>query len=203
MTDVYLIRHSLKMRAPVGGKTTAFDLMQPLSVEGEERAKKLLDIQELRGADFAAASNMSRSLATLRYLIEADSVPYIMDDRLREMPPWPMPKPEPGKPGALPKWPEPDYKPEGGESILECRARMEEAILEAVRDHPGQKILIGSHGRSIGAYLSGFLEAFDDDFVPNINFPDVFHLTFDGETVTAYQRIKMPFPPPERPPFPG
>ena len=92
MTDVFLIRHSIKMRMPVNGKSAAFDWMQPLSAEGEERAKRLLDIPELRGADFAVASNMSRSLATLRYLIEADDVPYMIDDRLREMPAWKRPE---------------------------------------------------------------------------------------------------------------
>ena len=200
MTDVYLIRHSIKMRMPVNGKSAAFDWMQPLSAEGEERAKRPLSIQELRGADFAVASNMSRSLATLRYLIEADDVPYMIDDRLREMPARKRPEHRPGEPFMPPKWPDPDFRPEGGESILECRNRMEAAILEAVSNHHGEKILIGSHGRSIGAYLSGFLNDFNEEFVPNINSPDVFHLTFEGETVAAYERIEMPFPMPARPP---
>ena len=98
MTEVYLIRHSVKMRVPVTGKTKEFDLMQPLSAEGEERAKKLLEFPELRGADYAVASNMSRSLATLRYLIEADGVPFAIDERLREMPGWKRPEIVPGSP---------------------------------------------------------------------------------------------------------
>ena len=85
MTHVYLVRHSMKMHGPVRGEFPVFDRMQPLSGEGEERARQLLDLPELRGADFAAASTMSRSLATIRYLLEADNVPYIIDDRLREL----------------------------------------------------------------------------------------------------------------------
>ena len=85
MNDIYLIRHSLKMRGPVTGDFSAFDLMQPLSAAGEDRARMLLDMPELRGAGFAAASNMSRSLATIRYILEADNVPYIVDERLREL----------------------------------------------------------------------------------------------------------------------
>ena len=200
MTEVYLIRHSIKMRVPVTGKTHAFDLMQPLSAEGEERAKKLLDFRDLRGADFAVASNMSRSLATIRYLIEADHVPYAIDDRLREMPAWKRLEPRPGEPFQPPKWPDPTEHIDGGESILECRERMNEAIKEAVHTHPELKILIGSHGRSIGAYLSGILDDFGDDFVPNMNSPDIFHLSFAGESLAAYAHIEMPFPLPPRPP---
>ena len=200
MTEVYLIRHSVKMRVPVTGKTKEFDLMQPLSAEGEERAKKLLEFPELRGADFAVASNMSRSLATLQYLIEADGVPFAIDERLREMPGWKRPEIVPGEPFVPPKWPDPEEHIDGGESILECRARMHEAICEAVREHPGQKILIGSHGRSIGAYFSGFLAEFGDGFVPNMNQPDVFHLTFDAEKIAGYERLEMPFPLPPMPP---
>ena len=193
MTDVYLIRHSLKMRSPIGGKMDAFDLMQPLSAEGEERAKILLDFPELRGADFAVASTMSRSLATIRYLIEADDVPFSIDDRLREMPNGRRPENESFARFMERIWAEPDFRYPGGESVLECRARMEAAIMDAVHAHPGVKILIASHGRSIGAYFSGILKDFREDFVRSINSPDVFHLTFDGDILTGYSHMDMPF----------
>ena len=199
ITDVYLIRHSLKMRSPIGGKMDAFDLMQPLSAEGEERAKILLDFPELRGADFAVASTMSRSLATIRYLIEADDVPYSIDDRLREMPNGRRPEHEPFARFMDRIWAEPDFCYPGGESVRACRARMDAAIREAVRTHPGEKLLIASHGRSIGAYFSGILEDFREEFVRTINSPDVFHLTFDGEQIVAYARLEMPFPMPPLP----
>ena len=200
MTNVYLIRHSLKMRSPVNGQFPVFDRMQPLSAEGEERAKKLLEFPELRHADFAVASTMSRSLATIRYILEEDHVPYAIDDRLRELEFGKKPEEMPMDAFMSRKWLEPDLRPEDGESITECRERMEAAILEAVRNHPDGKILIGSHGAAIGAYLSGVLGHMEDDFVRNINLPDVFHLTFDGEAVTAYDRLEMPFPIPIRKP---
>ena len=199
MTDVYLIRHSLKMRSPIGGKTAAFDLMQPLSAEGEERAKKLLDFPELRGADFAVASTMSRSLATIRYLIEADDVPFSIDDRLREMPNGRRPENESFARFMDRIWAEPDFCYPGGESVRACRTRMDAAIREAVQNHPGEKLLIASHGRSIGAYFSGILEDFSEEFVRTINLPDVFHLTFDGEELLRYSRLEMPFPMPPLP----
>ena len=199
MTEVYLIRHSLKMRAPIEGKSPAFDCMQPLSAEGEDRAKQLLDFPELRGADFAVASTMSRSLATIRYLIEADNVPFSIDSRLREMPNGKRPEQESFARFMGRIWEDHNFRYPGGESVAECRSRMEEAILEAVGNHPGEKLLIASHGRSIGAYFSGILADFSEEFVRTIHLPDVFHLTFDGHRLVQYSHLETPFPPPPLP----
>ena len=203
MTEVYLIRHSIKLRGPVGGDFAVFDRMQPLSAEGEERAKKLLELPELRGAGFAVASTMSRSLATIRYLLEADNVPYDIDDRLRELDFGTKPQGQSMDEFMGRKWLYPDEVPEGGESITQCRTRMGEAIREAVAAHPGQKILIGSHGAAIGSFLSGVLDSVGDDFVRSINLPDVFHLTYEDGNVVGYERLEMPFPVPMRGPEPG
>ena len=203
MTEVYLIRHSLKMHGPVGGDFAVFDRMQPLSAAGEERAKQLLEFPALRGAGFAVASTMSRSLATIRYLLEADNVPYAIDDRLRELDFGTRPQGQSMDEFMSRKWQFPDEVPEGGESITQCRARMKAAIQEAVEAHPGQKLLIGSHGAAIGAFLSGVLEDVGDDFVRTINLPDVFHLTYEDGNVVGYERLEMPFPLPMRGPDPG
>ena len=198
MTTVYLIRHSMKLRGPVQGAFPVFDRMQPLSAEGEDRARRLLEFPELRGADFAVASTMSRSLATIRYLIEADGVPYAIDERLNELEFGRKPEEMPMDEFMGRRWRFPDEVPEAGESVTACRTRMESAILETVRTHPGEKILIGSHGAAIGAYLSGVLGSMEDDFVRTINLPDVFCLTFDGDRVAAFDRLEMPFPLPKR-----
>ena len=198
MTTVYLIRHSMKLRGPVNGAFPVFDRMQPLSAEGEERARRLLEFPELRGADFAVASTMSRSLATIRYLIEADDVPYAIDRRLNELEFGKKPEDMPMDEFMGRRWRFPDEVPEEGESVTACRNRMEAAILETVREHPGEKILIGSHGAAIGAYLSGVLGSMEDDFVRSINLPDVFRLGFDGDRAVAFDRLDMPFPIPRR-----
>ncbi len=197
-THVYLIRHSIKMRSPIKGAFSVFDKMQPLSGEGEARAKMLLDFPALRNADYAVASTMSRSLATIRYLLEADNVPYAIDDRLRELDFGKKPEDQSLDEFMREKWVYPERVPEDGESVLQCRQRMEAAIQEAVAEHPGEKILIGSHGAAIGSYLSGILYGLDDDFVRSINLPDVFHLTFTGEGKPVYERLEMPFPLPKR-----
>ena len=136
MTEVYLIRHSIKMRGPVKGDFGVYDRMQPLSGEGEERAKQLLELPELRGAGFAAASTMSRSLATIRYLLEVDDVPFAIDDRLRELDFGIKPEGMPMDDFMGRRWEHPEEVPQGGESVVQCRARMDAAIREVVREHP-------------------------------------------------------------------
>ena len=203
MTTVYLVRHSIKMRSPVKGTHKIYDYMQPLSVEGEDRARKLLDISELRGADAAYASTMSRSLATLRYIIEADGLPFSIDDRLRELDFGQPPEAQseeigPGNPAfeefQVRRWLEPELIPINGESVVQCQERMNQAITEAVQEHMNQKILIGSHGAAICAYLSGILDHVNDDFVRNVNQPDIFELLFDGLDVVSCKHLQLPFP---------
>jgi len=202
MNDIYLIRHSLKMRGPVTGDFSAFDLMQPLSAAGEDRARMLLDMPELRGAGFAAASNMSRSLATIRYILEADNVPYIVDERLRELGFGIKPQGMPMDEFMEYRWSVPEHVPEGGESVMQCRTRMHQVILEVAEAHPGEKLLIGSHGAAITAFLGGIVEDLGDEFTRSINLPDVFHLTYEDGVFSFCERLEMPFPLPLRKPKP-
>lgn len=49
-----------------------------------------------------------------------------------------------------------NLKNKDGESNLEVRKRMTEAILEILNNHQGEKIAIVSHGASIKYYLQNF-----------------------------------------------
>ena len=190
MTTVYLIRHSLKMREPVGGRSNVFTHMRPLSAEGEERAKKLLEIPELRNADFAYASSMSRSLATIRYLIESDNVPYEIDGRLSE-----ISRPDNMSMPVFIELQKAGQPIPGGETWAECRKRMTEAIDDIVREHSGERILVGSHGAAMGLYFEGMgLGKFRE-----INSPDIFRLEFDGGNLASFAHIDTGFPMPPRP----
>lgn len=203
MTVLYLIRHSEKMQGPTNMWET-FDRIQPLSVRGEEKAKALLELEYLRNADVAYCSPYARTYSTLRYLMEADGFSVTMDERLRELdfggdmskmgPP-----PHGGK--GMPRkfddirarqWQDRDLADVNGESINQCCDRMTEAIGEILRANPGKKILVGSHGAAICAYLSGLISGIDDDYTRNVDQPSVFRLTFDGEEFKGMERLTPP-----------
>ena len=208
-TTLYLIRHSEKLNVHVSCPHAQFDRIQPLSVVGEERAAKLLNVPELRHADAAYASPFARTISTLRYLFEADAVPLELDERLRELEfggNRDLPRPKPGEgpggkpgPGGPPRmdpndirvrqWLDLDLADVGGESVRQCRARMTEAIREIAEANPGKTVLIGSHGAAIAAYLGGVINGVDDDFVRTITQPDVFRLDWEDGKVQAVTRV--------------
>lgn len=203
MTTLYLIRHSEKMQGPTNMWET-FDRIQPLSGRGEEKAKALLDKEYLRNADIAYCSPYSRTYSTLRYLMEADGFSVTMDDRLRELDfggdiskMGPPPHGEQGghrKPDDIRarQWQDRDLADVNGESLNQCCARMTEAIHEILRANPGKKILVGSHGAAICAYLSSLIPGIDDDYARTLAQPSIFRLTFDGETLNAVERLTPP-----------
>ena len=203
MTEIYLIRHSEKMRGPTN-MWEVFDRIQPLSVRGEEKAKALLNMECLRNADVAYTSPFARTLATLRYLMEADGFSITMDERLREldfggdimkMGPPPQggkpPRPDPND-IRVRQWQDRDLADVGGESLNQCCARMAEAVEEIGRNNPGKKVLVGTHGAAIGAYLSSLIPGVDNDFTREIGLPDVFRLIFEEDRITSVERLELP-----------
>ena len=198
-TTVYLIRHSMKMER-TKNHCPGYDRIQPLSVEGERRAQALADVEELRGADAAYSSPFARTISTLRYITEADGLLPYLDDRLRELefgamfppgwqPPGPGGGPPPGDDIRARQWIDRDLAAPEGESLNQCCRRMTEAISEFVRENPGKKILVASHGAAIGSYLSSIIEGIDDDYTRHLPQPAVFRMIFRDEQAVSVERI--------------
>lgn len=208
MTTVYIVRHSEKMNA-AKNMWEVFDRIQPLSARGEEKAKALLEMECLRNADAAYCSPFARTISTLRYILEADGLRVELDEGLKELefgkifPDGKPPKmPPPGKDGKPPKppkddihsrqWIERDLAAEGGESINQCCQRMSESIRKIAEANPGKKVLVGTHGAALGAYISGILPDIGHDFVRTIRMPEVFRVTYEDGQVTSLERMEMP-----------
>ena len=208
-TTVYLVRHSEKMHMPRWQDRTFLDRIQPLNVNGERKAKGLLQCEEIRSADAVRCSPFARTLSTLRYVVEADHLPVTMDEDLKELefgimpgtdgPPDPSEKPPMGpkggpKPGGFRgrQWEDRDLAAEQGESLNQAAERMHRAVLRFVQENPGKKLLIGSHGAAICAYLSRWLPEINDAYTGQLPQPSVFRMVFDGDQVTEVCRLVLP-----------
>lgn len=203
MTTVYLIRHSEKMKPP-SNMWEVFDRIQPLSVRGENKAQGLLEMECLRNADAAYCSPFARTLSTLRYIVEADGLQIEMDERLKElefggtpffggMPPsGSQTAPPAGNDIRARQWLDRDLADVDGESLNQCCARMTEAINDIVRANPGKKVLVGSHGAAICAYVSTLLEGIGDDYARTLPQPAVFRLIFEDAAVLSVERLTLP-----------
>lgn len=211
-TTVYIVRHSEKMGSPKN-MWEVFDRIQPLSGHGEEKAKALLEMECLRNADAVYCSPFARTLATLRYIMEADGIQPELDEGLKELefgkmdfgfpggkPPMMPPSAGPMAPPPKPpkdnfqarQWRERDLAAEGGESINQCCQRMMDTIKKIVRANPGKKVLVGTHGAAISAYLSGILPDVDDSHVRTLTMPTVFRVIYEGEEVVSVERLPLP-----------
>lgn len=208
MTTLYLIRHSVRM--PL--KTIKYNTTQDklilnekiiLSSDGESRAKLLSEKEELQNIDVVYASNCVRTLQTAKYIIEKQNLSVTIDDRLDER--------RVGIPNddIYPDWFERQYKDEnfktvGGESQIDVRNRMDEAITEILKQHKDKRIAIFSHGYAITFYLLKYckLTNLTDEkftfefnnkiiFDKKINAPEVFKLTFDNEELMSIESIEF------------
>ena len=208
MTTLYLIRHSVRM--PL--KTIKYNTTQDklilnekiiLSSDGESRAKLLSEKEELQNIDVVYASNCVRTLQTAKYIIEKQNLSVTIDDRLDER--------RVGIPNddIYPDWFERQYKDEnfktvGGESQIDVRNRMDEAITEILKQHKDKRIAIFSHGYAITFYLlkyckltnltdKKFTFEFNNKIIfdKKINAPEVFKLTFDNEELMSIESIEF------------
>ena len=88
MTIVYLIRHSMQLRE--NGINSSLDDSQMinekiiLSVEGEEKAKKLSELDELQNIDIIYSSSYVRTKGTAKYIANKNNLDINIDNRLNE-----------------------------------------------------------------------------------------------------------------------
>ena len=202
MTTIYLIRHSERFSTSniLSWKTNQSPLLQSeksiLSVEGENRARRLSELDELKDLDYVYASNCVRTLETAKYILDKQNLKITLDERLDER--------RFGEDNSLevPDWYskqflEEDYKTIGGESQREVRERMDEVITEIVNEHPDSRIAIFTHGYAIFFYLLKYCELVNvnEDRLVVLNYkgkeifnkvisaPEVFKLVFDNGDV--------------------
>ena len=130
----------------------------PLNAAGREQARDLA--AGLNGASFAAvySSDLSRAMETAAILTENHPMTIITDLRLREiaMGDWEgrtlaeVSSEQPGSDGRL-AYTEVHSRAPGGESLAEVAARVRAFADEIAAKHPGQVVLIVSHGLSLAA----------------------------------------------------
>jgi probable phosphoglycerate mutase len=161
-TRVFLVRHGATILTAENRFAGAVEV--PLSDDGREQARRLS--MRLRGEPIAAvyASPLGRAAETARIAAEPHGLPVHTDARLREISHgrWEeMTRTEVEErfPAEVESWEADPYTfaPEGGETGLDVTARALPAMLELVRAHPGQTILVVSHKATIRLLLSSLL----------------------------------------------
>jgi broad specificity phosphatase PhoE len=161
-TRVFLVRHGATVLSAEDRFAGVTDV--ELSEEGREQARRLAD--RLSGEKIAAvyASPLGRTIETARILAAPHDLQIQTCDGFREISHghWEGMKRrevEEKFPEELAEWEKDPYTfaPEGGESGLAVTARALPALIDLVRGHPGENILIVSHKATIRLLLSSLL----------------------------------------------
>lgn len=162
ITRVFLVRHGATTLSAEDRFAGATDV--DLSDEGREQTQRLA--QRLRKEAVAAvyASPLGRTVETARILAAPHKLEVGTRDGLREISHgrWEQltrREVEERFPDEAREW-ERDpftFAPEGGESGLDVTARALPVLLDLVRQHPAQKILVVSHKATIRLLLSSLL----------------------------------------------
>ena len=203
-TTIYLIRHSKPMKNRIN--ITNSDNLQvwneknPLSVDGEIKAKELSISKEMEDIDIVISSTYVRAMSTAKYIAEQNNKDlYIIEnfgERKHGVNSWDeLPEGFEERQKA-----EIDFKVGTGESRREVSERMYNALFEVLEKNKGKRIAIISHSTAIaflliklGRYENETIY-FKDKPIIDKNFkwtaPEVFKLEFDNSELINIESIK-------------
>ena len=168
MKTIYLIRHSapfVEIDNYVDNDNvlwSEFNKNMILSPQGEENAKKLCNVNELKDLNEIYASNSSRAIETAKYLAESNNIRIKLDERINER--------EFGVdylrdlPADFTKlsFEDKNFKVNNGESLNEVDNRLKSFISDLL-DNDSNKIAIVMHGIILLSYLKTICNHFEFD----------------------------------------
>lgn len=168
MTTIYLIRHSAPFVEIDNYENyesvlwSEYNKNMILSPQGEENAKKLCNVEELKNINEIYASNSSRAIETAKYLAESNNLKIKLDNRINER--------EFGVkyikelPNDFTKisFDDKTFKVNDGESLNNVDHRFK-SFIEDLLDKDNNKIAIVMHGIILLSYLKTICNHFEFD----------------------------------------
>lgn len=185
-TRLYFVRHAHS--AYEHGR----ELERGLSAAGETEARAICLRLEREGIDLFVSSPYRRAVDTIRPLAEAAGQEIGLHADLRE-------RLVSGEQDLGPEgfqeakrrcYAEFDYRPPGGESSVEASARAVSVIRGLLREYPGRRIAIGTHGDILTLMLGTFDPSIGYAFWQSLSMPDAYCARFAGERFLGAERIR-------------
>jgi 2,3-bisphosphoglycerate-dependent phosphoglycerate mutase len=153
-----------------------------------EDSKKVDEALKSIRLDYAVCSPYKRSLDTIHECVKEHGLELNTEVRFRER--------EAGFQGnsrelIRKRWADMDFHEEDGESIHMVQRRNVEALLELLRNHTGENIILGTHGTALSSILNYFDPSYlCDNFFRMIDFmPYIIRLDFDGEVYIGREEL--------------
>jgi len=175
MTTIYFVRHC-KPDAKIYD-----DRNRPLTEEGLEDSKQVLEILKDKKIDIFISSPYKRSYDSIKKAADYYKKNIITDERLRER--------KAGKNSNnhemfKKRWADFNFAEEDGESIGSVQKRNIEALNEILEKYQNKTIVIGTHGTALSSILNYYDTSFNgESFMKIIDLmPYIVKMEFDGKT---------------------
>lgn len=197
MTKVYFVRHA---QSDFNHPDAEDDRIRPLTEEGKQDTKAVLDFLKDKNIDIFYCSPYKRSMDTIRETAEYFEKDIITDERLRER--------EKGTDGNnhgmfQKRWVDHNYHEPGGESIAMVQERNMAALLDILKNNQNKNIVIGTHGTALSTILNYYDNSYNcDSFLRIIDWmPYIIEADFEGTRLirqTEHLHIEKEFKGKER-----
>lgn len=182
MTSIYFVRHAKPNHANGDDRT------RPLTEEGINDAKQVVEVLSDIHLDYAISSPYKRSSDTIKECAKLHNLLVDTDERLRER--------EKGVNGNnlemfKKRWNDFNYHEEGGESLQMVQDRNVEALFEILDNHKNENIIVGTHGTALSTILNYFDNEFlCDEFLRIIDYmPYIIRLDFEERECVGKEEI--------------
>lgn len=173
-TDIVLVRHAEPFVPTPGGPD---EYHRSLTDIGLAQAECLVDQLAEPVPAAIVSSPYLRAVQTVTPLARAVGLPVRTDHSLREWDHGLEPTPDYARHYAA-SWSDPTFARPGGESLRTLTDRAVAALAALARAHPGETVVVGSHGTFIARALLGFGRTdVDWAFARNMPMPAIHRLT--------------------------
>ena len=171
-SDILLVRHA---RSAPGDDVPEAEW--PLSAEGSRQAEELARTLASRRIDHIYSSPYRRAVDTVKPLAARRKLPVKLVPDLRERK---LTEALRGDWEALLRqsWNDHDLALPGGESGRIAQTRVHEALFELAQRHPGNTLVVASHGNAIGLFLNKLDPSFGFAEWKAMRNPDIFSVTW-------------------------
>ena len=186
-TTLYFVRHA---RPDVNVRD---DATRPLTPEGAEAAEGVADFFTGAGITAVWSSPYLRAVDTVRPFALRQGLTVHTDADFRER------KVENGwiddfRAFSRNQWSDFTFKLDGGECLREVQQRNLAALGRVLAAHPGERVLIGSHGTALSTLVNHFQPAFGYDAFWTIidRMPWIVRFRFESGRLVELAEVRMP-----------
>ncbi|PGL71070.1 histidine phosphatase family protein [Bacillus sp. AFS055030] len=180
-TNLYLVRHAHSIYTPD-------ELGRPLSKRGFTDAFKVTKLLLNEKIDYVISSPYKRAIQTVEGIAKSLCIEMMIEENFKER--------------LLSLEPVEDFEKEirevwmdfnrslnGGESNYTAQKRGIEAINKLLKNYSGKNIVVGTHGNMMVLIMNYFDLKYDFNFWSELAMPDIYKLTFEGESLVEVKRL--------------